>query len=225
MTKLRKSSQDYLELRRNLGFKLRGVDSALRGFVAFAEREDASYITTDLALRWAMEPPRVQPATWASRLQMVRRFAVWLSTRDRRTEVPPADLLPYRYQRKPPYIYSDTEIKKLVRAACQLHSPRELKGRTYSTIFGLLSVTGMRVSEALVLDREDVNLDEGILKIRRTKFGKSRFVPVHESTRQVLVDYVCVRERVVRQPATDAFFLSERGTRVTEWATRYNLRF
>jgi integrase len=114
------------------------------------------------------------------------------------------------------------EIKKLVRAACQLPSYKGLRGRIYSTIFGLLSVTGMRVSEALALDRRDVNLEDGILKIRRSKFGKSRFVPVHESTRQALVDYASARDRVIRQPAEDAFFLSERGTRVTEWATRYN---
>ena len=222
MSTLREASQEYLELRRKLGFKLRGMESALRSFVAFAEREDASYVTTDLALRWAKEPPGVQPATWASRLQMVRRFAVWLSATDRRTEIPPVDLLPHRYRRQRPYIYSDGEIDKLIRAASRLSSPRGLKGHTYSTIFGLLSVTGMRVNEALALDRDDVNLEEGILTIRRTKFGKSRLVPVHESTRQVLMDYARRREEVVRWPATAAFFLSENGARVTEWATRYN---
>ena len=222
MSALREASKKYLELRRNLGFQLRGVDSALRSFVTFAEREGVSYITTDLALRWAKEPPDAQPATWASRLRMVRRFAVWLSATDQCTEVPPVGLLPHRYRRQRPYIYSDAEIEKLVQAAGQLPSPLGLKGRTYSTIFGLLSVTGMRVSEALALDREDVNPEEGILKIRRTKFGKSRLVPIHESTCQVLMDYARERERVVRWPTTAAFFLSERGTRVTEWATRYN---
>ncbi|MCK4305214.1 MAG: tyrosine-type recombinase/integrase, partial [Candidatus Eisenbacteria sp.] len=193
MSALREASKKYLELRRNLGFQLRGVDSALRSFVTFAEREGVSYITTDLALRWAKEPPDAQPATWASRLRMVRRFAVWLSATDQCTEVPPVGLLPHRYRRQRPYIYSDAEIEKLVQAAGQLPSPLGLKGRTYSTIFGLLSVTGMRVSEALALDREDVNPEEGILKIRRTKFGKSRLVPIHESTCQVLMDYA--RER------------------------------
>jgi len=222
MSKLRDALKQYIELRRNLGSKLRGVDSALRNFVDFAERENASSITADLALRWAKEPLSVQPATWASRLQMVRRFAVWLSAIDRRTEVPPLGLLPHRYRRKRPYIYSDDEIHQLVRAARQLPSPKGLKGPTYSTIFGLLSVTGMRSSEPLALDREDVDLHQGILRIRRTKFGKSRLVPLHESTRQVLADYARQRERIVSRPAVAAFFLSERGTRITEWAARYN---
>jgi integrase len=222
MNKLRDASQDYLQLRRSLGYKLRAVASALRSFVAFAERENASYITTDLVLRWAQEPRHAQPATWASRLQMVRRFAIWLGATDRRTEVPSAGLLPHRYHRKRPYIYSDAQIKKLIRAAFRLPSPARLKGRTYATIFGLLAVTGMRISEALAIDRDDVNLDEGILRIERTKFGKSRLVALHESTRQILAEYARARDRVVRRPGNAAFFVAEGGTRVTEWATRYN---
>ena len=196
----------------------------LQNFLAFAEREGASHVTTDLALRWAQQPSGVQPATWALRLRVVRRFAVWLSASDRRTEVPPAGLLPGRYVRKRPYIYSDAEIRDLVRTAGQLASAAGLKGRTYATIFGLLAVTGMRVSEVVALDREDVDLDEGILRIRRTKFGKSRLVAVHDSTRQVLADYARERDRVVRRPAAAAFFLSEGGDRVTGWCGPIQLR-
>src|SRR5262249_54504448 len=137
--------------------------------------------------------------------EVVSCFALWLSAGDRRTEVPPADLLPGRYIRKRPYIYSDTEIRDLVWTAGQLASPAGLRGRNYATIFGLLAVTGLRISEALALDREDVDLAEGILRIRRTKFGKSRLVAVHDSTRQVLADYARERDRVVRRPATAAF--------------------
>jgi len=222
MSTLRDALRKYLELRRNLGFKLQDAGSALRSFVAFAEREGDSCITTNLAIRWTKESRQVQPATWAARLCMVRRFAVWLSATDRRTEVPPVGILPHRYRRRRPYIYSDAEIDKLVQAASRLPSPRGLNGHTYSTIFGLLSVTGMRVSEAMALDREDVNLEEGIITIRQTKFGKSRLIPLHDSTRRVLIDYARQRERVVRCPATAAFFLSERGSRVTHWTTRYN---
>jgi integrase len=222
MNQLRETSERYLQLRRELGYKLRGVACLIRSFVAFAEREGAAHITTDLALRWAQQPLGAQPATWAARLGVVRRFAVWLSASDGRTEVPPAGLLPCRYRRKRPYIYSDAEIESLVRAAGRIPSAAGLKGRTFATIFGLLAVTGLRVSEALTLDRQDVDLEQGVLRVRRTKFGKSRLVAVHESTRQPLADYARHRDRVVQQPATAAFFLSERGGRVTEWATRYN---
>jgi integrase len=222
MSKLRNAAKEYLQLRRNLGCKLRCAGGALRDFVDFAERTKATYITTELALRWAQEPRQVQPATWALRLGMVRRFAIWLSASDPRTEVPPAGLLPHRFERKRPYIYSDAEIIKIVKVASQLPSPTGLKGRTYSTIFGLLAVTGMRINEALSLDREDVNLDEGILRIRRTKFGKSRLVAIHESTRHILADYARERDRIIRRPVVAAFFLSERGSRVTEWSARYN---
>jgi integrase len=222
MSTLREASEQYLQLRRNLGYQLHDTGRLLENFVTFAERKGASHITTDLALRWAQQPSGVQSGTWASRLRVVRRFAVWLSASDRRTEVPPAGLLPGRYLRKRPYIYSDAEISDLVRAAGQLASTAGLKGRTYATIFGLLAVTGMRISEVIALDREDVDLDEGIVRIRRTKFAKSRLVAVHDSTRQVLAGYARERDRIVRRPAAPAFFLSEGGARVTACATRYN---
>jgi integrase/recombinase XerD len=222
MSKLREASEQYLQLRRNLGCQLLETGRLLQNFLAFAERGGASHLTTDLALRWVQQPSGVQPATRALRLRVVRRFAIWLSASDRRTGVPPAGLLPGRYVRKRPYIYSDAEIRDLVRTAGQLDSASGLKGRTYATIFGLLAVTGMRVSEVLALDREDVDLDEGILRIRRTKFGKSRLVAVDDSTRQVLADYARERDRGARRAAAAAFFLSGGGDRVTGWATRYN---
>jgi len=222
MSTLRETAERYLHLRCAPGYKLRGVACLLRDFVAFAEREGAAHVTTDLALRWAQQPQGAQPTTWASRLGVVRRFAVWLNASDRRTEVPPAGLLPCRYRRKRPYIYSDAEIQGLVRAAGRLPSAAGLKGRTFATIFGLLAVTGMRVSELVALDREDVDLDEAILRIRRTKFGKSRLVAVDDSTRQALTDYARERDRIVHRPAAAACFLSEGGNRVTGWTVRYN---
>src|SRR5262249_32020640 len=131
----------------------------------------ASHITRELALRWATQPAEAQPSTWAWRLGMVRRFATWHSAIEPRTEVPPANLLPHRYQRKRPHIYTDEEIGRVLRAAGELASPRGLRAHTYATLFGLLAVTGMRVNEALQLDRSDVDLNRGVLTIRRTKFG------------------------------------------------------
>jgi integrase len=220
MSTLKQALDDYIAMRRALGFQLREVAGCLRNFVTFAEGEGTSHITTELAVRWATKPAVAQPSTWTWRLGMVRRFAVWHSATDPRTEIPPAGLLPHRYQRKTPHIYSDEEIARLLRRAAQLPSSKGLRAHTYATIFGLLAVTGMRVNEALSLDRPDVDLGQGILTIRRTKFGKSRHVPVHSSTVDVLKQYAATRDTVVPVPSP-AFFVSERGARITEWMARY----
>jgi integrase/recombinase XerD len=111
------------------------------------------------------------------------------SPADERTEVPPKNLLPYRYRRKPPHIYSDKEIESLVQAARKLPSPKGLRGSTYATLFGLLAATGLRISEAVSLDRKDIDLEEKVLSIHESKFHKSRLVPVHVTTRDALSDY------------------------------------
>jgi integrase len=218
---LEQALNDYLHIRRRLGFQLREPESLLRNFVMFLQAGGASHITRELAVRWATQPAKDQPATWAGRLGIVRRFAIWHSAIDPRTEVPPAGLLPHRYRRKPPHIYSEEEIEKILRQTQQLHSPKGLRARTYTTLIGLLVATGMRVNEALGLNRTDVDVKLGILYIRRTKFGKSRYVPVHPSTVRALKNYAEARDRVVPTPLTPAFFISEQGRRITEWTARY----
>jgi integrase/recombinase XerD len=213
---------DYLRIRRSLGFQLRKVERCLRNFVAFLQVEGASYITTELALRWiSTQFAKVQPSTRAERLGMVRRFASWHSATQPRTEIPSAELLPHRYQRKPPHIYSDEEIERLLRQAQQLPSSKRLRARTFTTLFGLLAVTGMRVSEALGLDRPDVDLNRGILHIRLGKWGKSRYVPIHPSIVVALKKYAEARDRLFPASPTPAFFLSERGCRITGGTARY----
>jgi integrase len=221
MSELRTALEDYLALRRTLGFKLRLAGRLLQNFVRFAEREGADRITTALALRWATQPADAQPAQWANRLGMVRRFAQYRSATDPCTEVPPPDLLPHRFRRPPPYIYSDDELRRLIQAAKQLSSTSGLRPHTYATLFGLYAVTGMRTNEALRLDRADVDLNEGVLTVREGKFGKSRWVPIHVSTQRTLRRYGAVRERLYPNPNTPSFFVSERGTRVSEWSARY----
>lgn len=221
MKRLEQALNDYLRVRRCLGYRLREPEGLLKNFVAFLQVEHAPYITRKLALRWATQPAKAQPSTWAGRLSIVRRFAIWHSATEPRTEIPPAGLLPHRYQRKPPHIYSDTEIEKLLLASQQLPSPNGLRARTYTTLFGLLVATGMRVNEALGLDRMHVDLERGILHIRRTKFGKSRYVPVHPSTVQALKKYAEARDRLFPAPLIPAFFISEKGRRITEWIARY----
>lgn len=222
MSALGDSLETYLALRRGLGSELRRPGAYLRRFVEFLDREGVAVITTKLALRWATAPANATPATWAGRLDDVRRFAAWQSATDPRTEVPPRGLLPDRYRRRPPYIYSDDEVERIVREAARLPSLLGLRAHTYATLFGLLAATGLRLGEALALDRDDVDLRAGVLAIRRAKFGKSRFVPVHESARTALQRHAKQRDLLLPRPASPAFLLSERGTRVTQCSARYN---
>ena len=161
MTKLKKALEEYLSVRRALGFKLKGPGTLLYRFVEFAEKKKVRFITTKIALEWATQPKDVQPKHLAARLGMVRCFAKYHSATDPRTEIPPEELLNYRHHHKPPYIYTDAEISKLISAAKKLKSPRGLRATTISTIIGLLTVTGMRASEPLNLDIKDVDLKRG----------------------------------------------------------------
>jgi integrase len=222
MKPLRVALEEYLTLRRGLGPDLLGAGARLRRFVEFLEGEGASAVTTDLALRWATATAGVTEATWAQRLGDARRFAAWLSATDPHTEVPPRGLLPDRFRRRPPYIYRDEEVERVVREAALLPSPTGMRAQTSATLFGLLAATGLRLSEALALDREDVDLRAGVLAVRHAKFGKSRFVPLHDSAREALLRYAKLRDHVLPRPAGPAFLLSERGRRVTEWSARYN---
>lgn len=220
MSALGDSLDAYLAIRRGLGTELVRPGAYLRRFVEFLDGEGAGVVTTALALRWATMSPSATAC--ASRLDEARRFAAWLSATDPRTEVPPRGLLPDRYRRRPPYVYNDEEIERIVRQASRLPSDLGLRGQTYATLFGLLATAGLRLSEALALDRLDVDLRTGLLAIRRTKFGKSRFVPIHESTRRALQRYARLRDRLVPRAASPAFLLSERGTRITQCSARYN---
>ena len=222
MSALHDALESYLSLRRGLGSELLRPGAQLHRFVEFLDRERATVVTTELALRWAKAPAKATPATWALRLGDVRRFATWLSATDPRTEVPPQGLIPDRYQRRPPYVYSDEEVERIVREAARLPSPSGMRAHTYATLFGLLAATGLRISEALALDRDDVDLLAGVLAIRRAKFGKSRFVPIHHSTCTALRRYARQRDLCLPRPSSPAFLLSDRGTRVTQCSARYN---
>ncbi len=220
MTNLAKAVDDYVALRRALGFKMIEVSHCLADFVRFAQRERAAHVTVDLAVRWAKLPATVQPARWATRLRIVRQFAEYLSTIDPRTEIPPRGLLSGRYKRKAPYLYKEDEVQRLLQAARRMRSPTGLRAWTYVTLLGLLAVTGMRHGEVLALDRRDVDLREGVLAVRQTKCRKQRLVPVHETTRVALLRYARVRDRVHPHPKTEAFLVSEMGVRLSQCAVR-----
>ncbi len=221
MNRLEQDLKDYLNIRRSLGFRLRVPGSLLRSFIAFLQTAGASHITTELALRWATQPSKAEPSTWAWRLGMVRRFATWISAAEPCTEIPSPGLLPHRYRRKTPHIYGDAEIEKLLRRTQRLSSCKGLRACTFTTLFGLLVATGLRVNEALGLDQPDVDLDHATLFIRRTKFGKSRYVPVHSTTVKALKQYARTRDRLFPAPLTPAFFVSERGGRILDATARY----
>lgn len=213
MIRWRKKVEEYVELRRSLGFKLLDVNIGLIKFASFLEQNRAAHITIALAMKWAQQDKNARPAAWAKRLGFVRGFARHWSAYDSRTEVPPFGLLPYRPGRARPYLYSNDEIRKLLQSARRLPSNHGLRGPTYYSLLGLLAVAGLRISEARNLQTEDVDLKNGVLTIRGSKFGKSRLVPIHPSTRKVLCDYASRRDRLLgRRPTT--FFVSGRGTRL-----------
>jgi integrase/recombinase XerD len=198
MNSLREAVQEYLSMRRGLGFQLREAGKALPDFVSFLEKRNARHITQELALAWAQQPSNVQPAEWARRLSFVRGFAQYHSATDPRTEIPPQGLLPFQPRRARPYIYSDDEIRRLLRAALDMPYRFErgkLRPWTFYCLFGLLSVSGLRIGEARNLELRDVDLESAVLTIRGTKFGKTRLVPLHASTCRVLADYISRRQR------------------------------
>jgi integrase/recombinase XerD len=211
MTPLGQAIQDYLALRRSLGFKLRDAGICLAKFAAFLETRGAAHITTALALEWIQQSPSAQPDTWAQRLGYIRGFARHHKASDPQTDIPPQGLLPFQPQRARPYLYSETEIASLLRGALELPSAGGLRPWTYHCLIGLLSVTGMRIGEAIRLQYDDVDLQASLLTIRGTKFGKSRLVPIHRSTQAVLEQYRVRRERCLGGRSASAFFITGRG--------------
>ena len=171
MSELARAAEDYLRTRRALGFKLIRPGQLLRQFVAFMDQGGLSTITTDAALAWATHPVDADPNWWGSRLGVVRTFASWMTAFDPHTQVPPADLLSYRSHRAEPYPYTGADITALMAEAATIGHP--LRAATYQTLVGLLAVTGMRVGEAINLDRTDLDPVGGVLTIGHTKFDKS----------------------------------------------------
>jgi integrase/recombinase XerD len=212
MSNFSDACEQYLQVRRALGFKLHDHGNMLADFVAYLDRAEASTLTTELALAWATQSVGVQPYRHRVRLSIVRGFARYLHALDPAHEVPASGLLAYRPRYSLPRQYSDEQITALIAAAGSLDVP--LRAASYSTLFGLLAVTGLRVGEALRLDRDDVELDRGLLVVRNTKFGKSRTLPLAASTVQALECYRLKRDHLCPQPTDPAFLLTTTGTRI-----------
>jgi integrase len=215
MSSLQETLNEYLKLRRALGYKLLDPERYLRKFLAFLASEGAEWITIELARKWATSNPNVRPSNWAAQLRAVRLFANYRKMTDPRTEILPSKLLLHQPQRAKPYIYSHNEIAALVGTARQLASPMGLRGMTVSTLLGLLAATGLRSGEALKLDNSDIHIEQAMLHIRHGKFGKTRMVPIHPSTATALRAYTQLRDALHGTPVTSAFFVNIRGTRVS----------
>ena len=212
----------YLDYRRRLGYQLTMEGPMLLQFARYADRPGhRGPLTNDLAIRSARQSRTATRLRWARRLEVVRCFARYLAIFDRRTEIPDGGVFGKAHRRIRPYIYSAQEVAALLSGARQLRPLAGLRPKTYATLFGLLACTGLRISEAIRLTRNDVDLQRGVLTIRLTKFRKSRLVPLHVSTKRVLSQYADSRDARHPKPASLAFFLSDRG-RPLRYATVRN---
>ena len=212
MSRLRDAVDRYLETRRALGFKFQRPAALLPDFVRHLEAHRAPFITLRLALDWAQRPSDGHPAWWAERLSIVRGFARQLQAEDPRHQVPPVGLIPWRARRAVPVLFDAREISALLLAARRLKAP--LRAATYEALFGLLAVTGMRIGEAIRLDRDDLDWKQQLLVVRRSKFDKSREVVLHPSVLAALRRYTKVRDDCWPHPRSPAFFVSLNGTRL-----------
>lgn len=195
-------AREYLAHRRQLGFKLKTSELILLQFARFADRDGhRGSLTTDLVLRWATRDGEHSLRYQSMRLSIARGFARYLATRDAKTVVPDQRLLPGRFERNQPHIYTDEQLRQLITSAAEFRAIDSLRPHTYATVFGLLASTGLRISEALALRVEDVDLDHGVLHIRRTKFRKSRLVPMHSTVTNAMRRYRVRRDRTSRSTA------------------------
>lgn len=214
MTPIQDLLQDYIALRRSLGYQHAGSERYLRSFVRWLDRVGhQGPIPQRLSVDWATDTTSTDPATAAWRLTAIRGFLRHLSGLDDTTDVPPPGLMGPTSQRKPPHVYSDQETTDLLTAATQ-HSGT-LRPYCFYTVFGLMACTGMRMSETLALHYGDVDVDAGIITVRYSKRGRVRLVPLHDSVIPPLRDYVTRRIQLYGQPyGTDAFFRTDRSIHI-----------
>jgi integrase len=204
--------EEYLALRRALGFKLDRHGRLLVDFVRFCAQRGEGHVTIDTAAAWAGLPAEASPVWIAQRLGVVRVFARWLHAVDPANQVPPSGMWAAPYRRPSPYLYSPAEISALLTAARA--EPHPLRAATFEAFIGLLAVTGIRGSEAMGLDREDLDVERRLLVVRNTKFGKTRLVPLHSSSLDALGRYQCRRDQMCPSPHTPALFVSAAGERL-----------
>jgi integrase/recombinase XerD len=207
---LRERVDEYLRLRRALGFRLRNEGRALAQFAGYLEQQGTAVVTAEHAIAWAELPQGVHPVTWTHRLTAVRGFASWLRAIDPATEIPPKAVFPGQGKRPAPFVFSEDDIARMT-AACAGLRPA-MRAATCTALFGLIAVTGIRVGEALAIPAGGIDLDAGLLPVRPAKSRCERILPLHPTTVGALAEYAALRAR--RHPAAATFFVSIRGTRL-----------
>ncbi|MEO8969621.1 MAG: tyrosine-type recombinase/integrase [Solirubrobacteraceae bacterium] len=212
MTGLENRLAEYLAMRRALGYRLARAEKLLAQFIAWMNERGEPTITAAAALAWATLPPATESNWHAHRLSVVRAFAAHLHALDPVHELVPQDLLPQRPRRAVPYLYSDAEIRALMSASSVIPTPH--RAATMRALIGLLAVTGMRIGEAIRLDRCDVDHQRDLITVVESKFGKSRQLAVHETTTAALRAYARRGDRPIPIEPTDAVFTSAVGTRL-----------
>jgi integrase len=211
MSNLREPLADYLAVRRALGFKLARTEKLLAQFITYLADRGTAGITTEIALAWATLPQAGSAWSYA-RLSAVRRFAVHMRSIEPTTEIPPTHILVQKKQRATPFLYTTADLSALADATVIL-APA-YRSYTIRTLILLLSVTGMRIGEAIRLNVEDFDAAEGLLTVCNTKFGKTREVPLHSTTVAALDRYLGRADRPKPCRGTSAVFLSSIGTRL-----------
>ncbi len=221
MITLSSQLDNYLRIRRGLGFALRTEERMLRRFIGFVSSEGSELLERDHFARWMKNFGSAGQHTWYRRLGVVRLFATWLQANDSRHQIPPADLVPSRKRRPKPFIYTTAQIVRILEQAAKLPSTNGIRRLTYPTLFGLIAVTGLRISEALSLDSTDIDFDERVVVVRKGKSGEQRIIPICESTSLKLKNYARERDRLC-EGKTTPFFVDDHGRRISDCAARYN---
>jgi len=217
--------ETYLAYRRRHGFKLSIDATQLGSFARFADEVGtADHLTVALAIAWARSSRRPNPLTWARRIDVLRGFARFCLREDPATEIPPRGLFGPAHRRLVPHIYTDAELSALLEAANGLAPEHGLRPATCRCVFGLLAASGLRISEALTLTCDDVDLDAGVLCIREAKFHRQRLVPLHPSVTESLGAYARRRDQILPRPACDRFFLRDDGHSANQSGILYALQ-
>jgi integrase/recombinase XerD len=211
---LSKALKDYMKIRTYSGFKLRSVKNVLEKFITFMKINKSSHITVTEALNFSTKSKKCSSFEHSRKLRIIRQFSIYVKMFDFKTEIPPKDALPVSYQRRTPYIYTKEEIIGVLNACIKIKSSNSFYPLTFYTLFGLVSVTGMRTQEAINLERSSIDMDLGIITINGTKFNRSRKIPIHSTTIQALKEYDKERDKAFKNHISSYFFVNNVGKKL-----------